>query len=190
MTPLVPAALTEADLPMAELASARLDGELFPLGGSWCPVDALDAPETRAGAILPLAPRRGVAERLTAAWIFDLAPEPAEHQFCVALGARTHKDPGAAVQLREVRLLASDTVLLGRLVVTTPLRTAVDLARWGVAPGHRADPAVIAGLLVRAGFRPAEPPGALPLLAGPRGVSFTRVAEEALQDAFRLLGRA
>jgi hypothetical protein len=188
MTALVPAALTEADLPLAELACARLDGELFPLAGSWCPIDFLDAPETRARAIAPVAPHRGIAERLTAAWIFGLAPEPAEHQFCIDVAARTHKSPCGSVHLREVRLAAEDTVLVGRLRVTAPLRTAIDLARWGVAHGRPADPKLVAALLVQAGVSDDLADGN-PLPAGRRGVSFTRIAEQALRDAVSLLGR-
>ncbi|MCU1446581.1 MAG: hypothetical protein JWP54_2239 [Cryobacterium sp.] len=181
MTPLVPAALTEADLPLAELVCARLDGELFALAGSWCPVDAPDGPVTRAGAIQRSAPRRAAAERLTAAWIFGLAAEPAEHQFCVDVGARTGNRPGAGAQLREVRLGSADTVRLGRLLVTTPLRTAIDLARWGPAPGHRADTVLIAALLARAGIDSGEP-----VLAGRRGMSFSRIAAAQLAAAARL----
>lgn len=177
MTPLLPRALTEIDLPLAELSSARLDGELFPLGGSWCPVDALAGPETRAAAIHPRAPRRSAAERLTAAWIYGLCPEPARHQFCVDVRARTHKAADSAVQLREVRLGADDTVLLGRLRATTPLRTAVDLTRWGVSPGRRAETTLIAALLAQTGAgRPAL-----------RGISFSRIARAQLRDAFALL---
>jgi hypothetical protein len=182
MTPLVPPALTEADLPLAELACARLDGELFAVGGAWCPVDAPDGPDTRAGAIQWAAPRRAVAERLTAAWIYALAPEPAEHQFCVDITARTANRPGTGAHLREVRLGADDTVRLGRLLVTTPLRTAIDLARWGAAPGCRADTGLIAALLVRAGVD-----GADPVRAGVRGVSFTRIAAAQLHEAIRLV---
>ncbi|MGY4856998.1 hypothetical protein [Cryobacterium sp. AP23] len=184
MTPLLPAALTETDLPMAELACARLDGELFVVGGSWCPVDTQDGPETRAAAIQRFAPRRAAAERLTAAWIYGLAPEPAEHQFCVDLGARTRKRPDASVRLREVRLGADDVMLLGRLVVTTPLRTAIDLARWGQSPHHRADTVLIAELLDRAGLGATGSR----LLTDRPGISFTRIAEQQLQEALGLLG--
>ena len=196
MTGLVPVALTETDLPMAELACARLDGELFSLAGSWCPIDALDGPETRAGAIQPAAPRRAAAERLTAAWIYGLVPEPTVHQFCVDIGARTRNPPGATVHLREVRLDRADAVRFGSLLVTSPLRTAVDLARWGEAPGHPADPVLIAALLARAGVGGADSAGMHPSdpgaasLAGPRGRSFTRIAERALEDALKLLARA
>jgi hypothetical protein len=185
MTPRIPTALTAADLPVAELASARLDGEVFTLGGSWCPVDALDGPETRAGALAGIAPRHAAAERLTAAWIYGLVPEPAEHQFCVDVGARTGNPPGAGVHLREVRLGRDDTVLLGPLAVTTGLRTAIDLARWGALPGHRADPAVLAALLARSGFTGTDHT----VLAGRRGMSFSRVAEQELRTAAALLGK-
>jgi hypothetical protein len=198
MTPRIPAVLTTADLPVAELASARLDGELFGLAGSWCPIDALDAPATRAGAIEPAAPRRAVAERMTAAWIYGLAPEPAEHQFCVDVSARIGNPPRTGVRLREVRIAADDIVLLGRLSVTSPLRTAVDLARWGVgrnqtggAPhGTAADVTLLAGLLAYAGLGegdddPLTKTGRL--LASRRGVSFSRIAQARLQEAFALL---
>ena len=120
-----------------------------------------------------------MAERLTAAWIFGLAPEPAPHQFCVAVGARTHKPDDAAVHLREVRLSPTETQAVGLLRVTTPLRTALDLARWGGAAGVPVETALLADLLDRAGmpYRP-EPI---------RGISYSRQAAAQLQDAARLL---
>lgn len=198
MTPRIPAVLTAADLPVAELASARLDGELFGLAGSWCPIDALDAPATRAGAIVPTAPRRAVAERMTAAWIYGLAPEPAEHQFCVDVTARIGTPPGTGVRLREVRIAADDIVLLARLPVTSPLRTAVDLARWGVGGRHpgaamhgtHADVRLLADVLAYAGLGGADDDPVTwtgRLLASRRGVSFSRIAEARLQEAFTLL---
>jgi hypothetical protein len=185
MTNRIPVALTESDLPVAELASARLDGELFALAGSWCPVDALDGPETRAGALARTAPHRAVAERLTAAWIYGLTPEPGGHQFCVDARARTSKPPGAGPHLREVRLGRNDTVLLGRFPVTTPLRTALDLARWGSGPRHRADTALIAALLHRAGITDA----ASIVQTGRRGVSYSRIADQQIRAAVGLLSR-
>jgi hypothetical protein len=189
MTNRIPIALTVSDLPVAELAAARLDGELFGLAGSWCPVDALDGPETRAGALSRMAPHRAVAERLTAAWIYGLTPEPGEHQFCVDVQARTNKPPVTGSRLREVRLDGADTVLLGRLPVTTPLRTAVDLARWGTGwgtgPATRADTALIAALLHRDGRTDAV----RVMLAGRSGASFSRLARQQLHTAIGRLDR-
>ncbi|ASD22252.1 hypothetical protein B7495_09210 [Cryobacterium sp. LW097] len=184
MTPLLPAALTPADLPLAELNCARLDGELFPLAGAWCPVDAHDGPETRGEALTSVAPSRAAAERMSAAWIYGLAAEPDPHQFCIDMTARARKPVETRTQLREVRLGRDDTRVLGRQLVTTPLRTAIDLARWGRSPGCRADTALLAALLVYDG--PVDPHADEQALAGQRGVSFSRRAAAQLREARRL----
>jgi hypothetical protein len=186
MTGILPAALTPADLPPAELNAAGLDGEVFALGGSWCPVDTAEGPEARAAAAARLAPSRAVAERMSAAWIYGLADLPAQHQFCIDVGARTRKPCGRLVHLREVRLPTADTVLIGGLSVTSPLRTAVDLARWGESPGRGADTALIAALLHRAGCDGTESAEAV-LPAATRTVSFSRIAAAALNAALRRL---
>lgn len=130
MTTRLRSVLSGRDLPVAELSSARLDGELFTLGDFWCPVDELDAPATRAQAAALLVPPRAIAERLTAAWILGLAPEPRRHHFCVDVGARVHLQPSARLTLREVTCPSTDTASITGLRVTRPLRTVVDLARW------------------------------------------------------------
>jgi hypothetical protein len=184
MTPRLPAALTPADLPLAELTCARLDGELFSLAGVWCPVDAHDGPETRARALAPIAPSRAAAERMTAAWIYGLSAEPGHHQFCVDVTARTRKPADGTAQLREVRLDRDDTITLGRQLVTTPLRTALDLARWGRSPGRPADIDLLAALLAYDGPNGAPPD--TQALARHRGISFSRVAAARLHQAHLL----
>lgn len=121
--------LTSQDLPAPELCCARLDGELVAVGDGWCPVDEPFGPAIRARAAALLVPPRAIAERATAAWIFGVIPEPTRHQFCVDPASRTHISPSVRIHLREVRCSPSDTVSLGGFRVTTPLRTAVDLAR-------------------------------------------------------------
>ncbi|ANP72828.1 hypothetical protein [Cryobacterium arcticum] len=192
MTPLVPVALTGADLPIAELSVARLDGELFSLAGSWCPVDILDEPATRAAALAGLAGSSGpagpagpasdrlVAERMTAAWIYGLAPEPAQHQFCVDVTARTRKPDTPNALLREVRLRPGDIRVVGRMLVTVPRRTAVDLARWGSSPAVRADTELLAALLAY-DVDARDAGDGLPAFR--RGISFSRVAAAQLDRA-------
>jgi len=147
--------LTPNDLPLAELCGARLDGELYPLGDFWCPVDEPDGRLGRARTAGLLVPPRAIAERLTAAWIYGLCPEPARHQFCVDLAARTHVPPSPRLQLREVRCAPEDTNTIAGLRVTTPLRTVVDLAR-----SPRLDepsvPPLLAALLRLGGFPDAR----------------------------------
>jgi len=131
----ITATLSTADLTLAELMCARLDGEVYPLGDCWCPIDEIDSPPVRAASLAPLLPRHAIIERRSAAWVYDLGPEPVQHEFCVDLAARTHAPPSPRMHLREVVCPDSDTVALGRVRVTTPLRTVIDLARWD-PPGH------------------------------------------------------
>ena len=186
MTAVLPDELTPADLPLAELNAARLDGEVFTLAGVWCPIDAFDGPETRAAAVAWAAPPRAVAERMTAAWIYGLVPEPARHQFCVDIAGRTRMPTDGTIHLREVKLSPADTVLIGRLPVTAPLRTAVDLARWGGAAGRPVETELLAGLLARtAGGDTHRAAGTVAQQL--RGISFSRVAAVRLHQALRLL---
>jgi len=184
MAPLLPAALTPADLPVAELSSARLDGEVFVLAGSWCPVDSAAGPLTRAAAVAHLAPGPAVAERMTAAWIYGLVPEPEPHEFCVDIRARTHKPTGPAIRLREVRIQPADISYMGELPVTSHLRTAVDLARWGGLHGRSVETAVLARLLAAA---ESDLSGS-GVRASLQGIPFSRIARQRLADAFALLG--
>lgn len=154
MTSSLAPVLTPDDLPLAELSSARLDGELYPLGEYWCPIDEPEGPPVRARAAGLLVPPRAIAERMTAAWIYGIRPEPSRHQFCVDLGARTHVPPSPRLQLREVHCGPEDTLSIAGLRVTTPLRTVVDLAR---TPGPDA-PGLVEFLaeLLRFGGLPAD----------------------------------
>ncbi|HYI32165.1 MAG TPA: hypothetical protein VEX88_01745 [Glaciibacter sp.] len=123
--------LTGRDLPVAELCCARLDGELVAVGEGWSPVDLPVGEAVRAQAAALLVPPRVIAERMTAAWIFGLVPEPTRHHFCVDARTRAHVPPSSRIQLREVNCTTDDTLTLGGLQVTTPLRTVSDLARHG-----------------------------------------------------------
>lgn len=122
--------LTVNDLSLAELSSARLDGQVFQVADSWCVVDEIDGCEARAAAASRLVPPRAIAEQITAAWIYGVAPEPLRHQFCVLIGARTTAVRSPRVQLREIVRSPDDVRTVAGVRVTTPLRTAIDLARY------------------------------------------------------------
>jgi hypothetical protein len=125
----LPAVLSTADLPLAELAAAALDGELYPLGDCWCPVDEPVGPEARACAIAGSVPDRVIVERMTAAWVFGAGVLPARHQVCVDRKDRANLPLSAWYCLREVTGVTGDTVIVAPLRVTTPLRTVLDLCR-------------------------------------------------------------
>jgi hypothetical protein len=180
--------LSSLDLPLAELCGARLDGELFALDEFWCPIDEYDGPASRAVAAGFLVPARCIAERVSAAWIYGLVPEPLRHQFCVDAGARAHIPPSPRFQVREVRRATLETRVISGLRVTTQLRTAVDLAR-GVED-DQADPVpLLAALLRHGGFADTEPAARLCLRPGLpyKKRALRRLAEaQALLDLPRL----
>jgi hypothetical protein len=129
MTTRLATVLSTVDLPLAELCSARIDGELFAIGDVWCPIDQPDGARERAQAAASMVPAKAISERFTAAWIFGGAPEPRRHQFCVDTSARAHVAFSTRYQLREVTGITAETIDFGGASVTTPRRTVVDLAR-------------------------------------------------------------
>ncbi|MDH6237308.1 type IV toxin-antitoxin system AbiEi family antitoxin [Cryobacterium sp. CG_9.6] len=139
-------------IPLPELMCARLDGEVYPLGACWCPIDEVESPALRAASLGPLVPPRGIVERASAAWVYGVLPEPAVHELCVDVHARAHLPPSAHVHIREVTCPAADTRLLAGIRVTSPLRTAVDLARWSVETDESALTQVLGQLLTYGGF--------------------------------------
>jgi hypothetical protein len=127
MTQRLPDVLDERDLPSAELCAARLDGELFPVAGGLVVATAPDLPSVRAALARGGLPDRVVVERRSAAWVHGArALPPARHAHCVSSSARAQPGAGA---LREVRFAEGELRRLGEVLVTSPLRTVLDLVR-------------------------------------------------------------
>jgi hypothetical protein len=123
--------LTAADFDQAELTAMLLDGEAYRVGDGIAPLDEVPGPLVRAMGLASGLPSRLIAERHSAAWIWGAQPRPPlRHELCADSGARTRPSLDSAVSVREVILLTDDTVNLGSLAVTTPLRTVIDLTRF------------------------------------------------------------
>lgn len=130
--------LTSDDLPEAELRAAVLDGELFAFRNSYCPIDEIESACHRAMALATSMPLRVIAERRTAAWVYGLCDEPpAPLEVCTDIRSRTKTAPRTGLLVREVVIDEHELIRIGGLCLTTPLRTAVDLARF--QPDFRAD---------------------------------------------------
>jgi hypothetical protein len=101
-----------------------------------------------AANVVPAAVRqRVVAGRMTAAWIYGCADEPDRLALLVDAKRRISSLRNTrGCTLHEVRLGPFDVVSMGGLMVSSPLRTAVDIALHVEA--HRALPA-LSGLLAR-----------------------------------------
>jgi hypothetical protein len=123
--------LSRFEFPVPELRALVLDGEAFRIGDCVAPVDEIASPLLRATALASQLPPRLIAEQHSAAWIWGAQPSPPErHEVCADITARTRPALGALLVVREVVLLHEDTAEFGGLVVTTPMRTAIDLARF------------------------------------------------------------
>jgi hypothetical protein len=130
MSPRLAPVLSVLDLPLAELCSARLDGEVYEVDACYSPVDELASPWLRAAALAAQVPSRLIAERMTAAWVHGaIRTPPRTHEYCVDTVARCHPPALRHVRIREVVLDERDTIGLAGLRVTTPLRTLCDITR-------------------------------------------------------------
>ncbi|KAA9395109.1 hypothetical protein FCK90_04190 [Kocuria coralli] len=161
----------------AELAAMTYAGEIRPLlGPVHISAGVAVTRQLRARAVQLAVPpalwSAGVLHRQTAAWFLSCAPEPARLQFMVHRGRRTtmRPSPASAPVPWEVRQLVypeQDVDRFFGVAVTTPLRTAADLACWDQPHGFAAltvllgaphltiDPAAVVRLL-RAGRRMAQ----------------------------------
>lgn len=129
----LPLVLSAHDLPVAELCAARLDGEVFALDACFCPVDELEASAHRGAALAAVLPDRVIAEQRSAAWIWGAIEQPpAQHELCASVESRVRPAAATHICVREVVIEQIDLSWIGGMRVTTPLRTAVDLARFSV----------------------------------------------------------
>lgn len=120
----------DAELPLAELSAARLDGDVVRFGPSYFPIDVPPSVSARARSLAPVLPPRFIADRRTAAWVFGALPAlPARLDACV----RTESRPSALCHfdgsVREVVIDDSEILDVDGVLVTTPLRTMFDLLR-------------------------------------------------------------
>ncbi len=119
------------DLPETELQAALLDGECYRLADAYVPIGVASSPAVRAAAVVGTRSTRLVVALGTAAWVWGAAAAPPQRaEFLVDLAARWRPRAIDRVQVSESVLRPGDVVRLGIVGVTSPLRTAIDLARF------------------------------------------------------------
>ena len=160
------ATLTPATFHQAELSALRLDGDSYRLGEVDVLVDEPLHPALRAATLAPAAERHDlVAAGWTAAWIHGAWPALRRPlTLCIDLSA-ARRTRMLAEAPREVRFRPGDVARLDGVRVTTPLRTALDLARLEEAFIGAPVEAAIA-LLERAQLTPDD--AATLVFTGPR----------------------
>jgi len=166
-----------------ELCAAALDGDLHRLGRAFHPVDLPVFPAARAAALAPGLPRGAALDLDSAAWVHGArrtAPDPPSA--CVDIARRSRLPASSRHRVREVAAFAEGTQLLGAVLVTTPLRTALDLLRAPVEP-DAAGRAALRLLVRRCG-------GSALVREQPRAAGRLPHKERALERLERLCGRA
>jgi hypothetical protein len=117
-----------------ELQCMAIDGILLPLyGKSYASPGVAITHRLRARAAAQTVPERirtkVVAGRLTAAWIYGCASAPERLSLLVDAKHRISSLRGSTpCSLHEVRLGQMDAISLGGMLVSSPLRTAADIA--------------------------------------------------------------
>ncbi|WP_231494259.1 type IV toxin-antitoxin system AbiEi family antitoxin [Arthrobacter sp. 9MFCol3.1] len=117
-----------------ELQAMAADGVLTQLyQRGYLPPGADASPQLRARAaslaVAPAIRQRVVAGRMTAAWIYGCATEPDRLALLVDANRRISSLRSVrGCTFHEVRLGPFDVVSMGGLMVSSPLRTAVDVA--------------------------------------------------------------
>lgn len=128
-TPARPEVLTPADVggPAAFAALLRAGALVLLRAGVAVRAGLRVEPRHRAAALRGVLPPRTTAFGRTAAWVHAGGDLPATLDLAYPLDLRTPHVP-AGVRVRQVGLLASDVVVLAGVRVTTPTRTALDVA--------------------------------------------------------------
>ncbi|MGN7798657.1 type IV toxin-antitoxin system AbiEi family antitoxin [Leifsonia sp. 22587] len=127
MTTITAPLLDSSVLPLPELLSLCLDGQLYRVGDAFAPPGEPDVPELRAHSLSSTLPGWAIADRGSAAWVHGTrAMMPPLPQVCIpphhrgGLGA-------AGLDAWHRSLLPDEVMTVGPISVTTPLRTAIDL---------------------------------------------------------------
>ncbi|MEE6272187.1 hypothetical protein V2J56_02365 [Georgenia sp. MJ206] len=110
------------------LRVARLDGLLLPTGRDrFAAADLVRGPDGRAASLAADVPAGAAIARASAVWVHTGCYRPAVPEVVVPRGRREHLP---TLTVHQQRVEPGETVTIGGVLVTTLVRTAVDLARW------------------------------------------------------------
>lgn len=124
-------------LSAAELAGARLDGDLVEVGEAFMPADAVETRELRAASLRRHVPPTMALIRESAAWVHGAVSEPPGRHLVQRVSAsRVHVPHDPRTIYRDQRIDPEAVVRIGGVWVTTPARTLADLVR----AAHGGDP--------------------------------------------------
>jgi len=166
--PTLPRLLTARDLPEVELQAAGLDGDVCRVADSWASIADPDDAWRRAAALADSLGPVVVAARGTAAWIWGARAAAPRRLEAVVPSCARHHDDRLGVTVGEVLIDDDEITQLGRVRVTSPTRTVLDLLRaddWSsdaerlvrtLLVDHDVDPRRVARLVRRHGRLPGR----------------------------------
>ncbi len=145
--------LPDERLSSAELSAARLDGDLVEIGEGYMPADAVESTATRAASLRSICGTRLVVCSWSAAWVYGALNEPPARHAVMRGG--THR-VGNLIDRRaifhDVGVDGEDVTDLAGVMVTSPLRTLIDVARRIREPAHRDRARAVVGALIELGL--------------------------------------
>lgn len=163
----------------AELQAALLDGELARLGWGYISIDEPEGPRDRARSLgTVLGDVRAIVCDRSAAWVWGWILAPSALSTCVSIDARVASPVRRRLQAREAVLDRDELVWLDDVRVTTPVRTAIDLARHDDDDEHTTaaiEAAVHSGMVTAAELHAA--------LGRRPGIAYMRRAQRRVEQA-------
>ena len=154
------------------------DGHAVITQGILCTVDIPPGPRLRLDAHLNLAHDDAVAIEQSALWVLGVSPAAPREPHAAGLnGARLYLGRSSA-QVRELNIHRSDCASYGGKLVTTPDRTAADIARY--SPD---DSLALRQLCELHNIAPYDTEVALSIVARSAHLPFARRARERLRAA-------
>lgn len=130
--------LPDERLSAAELSAARLDGDLVEIGEGYMPADAIESTTARAASLRSICGTRLVACSWSAAWIYGVLPEPPHrHSMMRGVPHRVGNLIDRRVIFHDVGVERDDIAEVAGVMVTSPLRTLIDVSRRIREPEHR-----------------------------------------------------
>lgn len=140
-------------LSSAELSAARLDGHVVEIGEGYMPADAVESTETRAASLRSICGSRLVACAWSAAWIYGaLDHPPPRHTVMRGASHRVGNLIDRRATFHDIGVPDEDMTGIAGVLVTTPLRTVIDIGRRIRDPEHRDAAPFVVGALIELGL--------------------------------------
>lgn len=139
-------------LSLAELAAARLDGDVIEIGEGYMPMDTVEGADARATGVAGIIPANTAACGPTAAWIHGAGDSPpALHHVRRTSSTRLRSATTARVMYHERRAAPDSVQTIAGVSVIAVLPTAMELL-FDAALAHTGSPWLRALLLVQPGL--------------------------------------